>query len=96
MTTMNKDYCVKKAFSDIQRVSSYNYNHKRQCASSCNCSFCLQQKRQAADRALRERLNSLETEAKENRRIREQREEEYEKTLRLLNLMKGARWLRYF
>jgi hypothetical protein len=91
MTTMNKDYCVKKAFSDIQRAAGY----KRQCASSssssssCNCSYC-QEKRLAASRLPRERLEAVDRQAKENRRIREQRESEYQKTVRLLRLIKGS------
>lgn len=78
-------FCVRRAFIDIQRVSGYN--HKRQCASSsCNCSFC-QRKRLDTDRQLKERLANIEREAKQNRRQREL--SEYDKTLRLLNLMKG-------
>jgi hypothetical protein len=47
-----KDYCIKKAFENLQRVSQSQHIQKIQ---------------------------------------EQQREEEYEKTVRLLNLMKGAR-----
>jgi hypothetical protein len=89
-------FCVCKAFRDIHRV--YSYNYKRQCASSCDCQFCRSQrlKRQQTDQQLRERLEAIDREAKQNRRIREQREKEYEKTLRLLRLMKGPCQLRYY
>jgi wyosine [tRNA(Phe)-imidazoG37] synthetase (radical SAM superfamily) len=80
--TKKKGYCVKAAFRRLQEES-----HKRQDASSSyNCSFC-QRKRQQANQQLRERLEAIDQEAKHNRRIREQKEEEYEKTVRLLNLM---------
>ena len=45
-------------------------------------------KQQQTDQQLRERLEAIDREAKQNRWIREHREEEYEKTVRLLNLMK--------
>jgi hypothetical protein len=81
-------FCVRKAFIDIQRLSGY----KRQCASSsCNCQFCRSQRtrrqQQRTDQQLRERLETIDREAKKNRWIREQREKEYEKTVRLLSLM---------
>ena len=82
-----KDYCVRKALIDIQRVSSYSTDkNKRQCASSCNCSFC-KRKRLDTERGLKERLASIEREATQNRRQREL--SEYDKTLRLLHLMNG-------
>ena len=85
---INGRFCVRKALIDIQRVSSY----KRQCASySCNCEFCKSQRmrRQQTDQQLRERLEAIGREGKRNRQIREQRESEYQKTVRLLNLIKG-------
>jgi predicted protein tyrosine phosphatase len=44
-------------------------------------------KRQQPDKQLRERLEAIDRQAKQNRRIREQRESEYEKTVRLLKLI---------
>jgi biotin synthase-like enzyme len=78
-------FCVRKAFIDLQRVSSY----KKQCASSCNCEFCRsqRQKRIQTGQQLRERLEAIDREAKKNRQIREQRQLEYDKTVRLLQLM---------
>ena len=85
---MRKDYCVRKAFIDIQRISSY----KRQCAASCNCSFCQsrrlqKQKRLQTDKQLKDALESFYAEARKNRQIQEQKQKEYDKTVRLLQLM---------
>jgi len=76
-------FCVRAAFIDIQRVT--DNKNKRQSASipSCNCSH-YQKKRLNTERQLKERLASIEREATQNRR---QRESEYAKPLRLLNLM---------
>jgi hypothetical protein len=64
-------FCVRKAFIDMQRMSSNSTDkNKRQSASSsspCNCEFCK----------------------------RKRQETEYDKTVRLLNLMKGVCSLRY-
>jgi hypothetical protein len=82
-------FCVRKAFSDIQRAAVYK---QRKCASSCDCQFCRSQRmrsRQQTEQRLRERLEAINQEAKQNRQIREQRESEYQKTVRLLNLIKG-------
>ena len=79
-------FCVRKAFIDIQRVAVDRTYNKRKCASSCNCSFC-QRKRLQTEQQLRERLEAIDREAKQNRRIREQREKRYQDTVKLLKLM---------
>ena len=51
--------------------------------------FCKSQRmrRQQTDQQLKERLEAIDREAKKNRQIREQRQLEYDKTVRLLQLM---------
>jgi hypothetical protein len=109
MMTMNKkDYCVRKAFENIVREAASRGTYKRQAAY--NKENCIKVERFNAPGAVgyREVLDGeclIKRESagsgNNNRRIvdlktgKTRAEEEYEKTVRLLNLMKEAPYLRY-
>jgi hypothetical protein len=77
MMTMNKkDYCVRKAFIDMQRAADKLGVYRHQAADRKDSSS----NSNSGSRKIVD-LKTGKTRAKE----------EYEKTVRLLNLMKGAR-----
>jgi hypothetical protein len=96
MMMRNKDYCIYSAFRNIQnaaggssisfRLAAASYSS----ASKCGCSFCTR-RRQETDQQLKQSLERLYRQAAQNRQIREKKEAEYQKTVRLLNLM-NANW----
>jgi hypothetical protein len=86
MRTMTKDYCVKGAFASIRRVSANRAANNNNTTNRKIVDFKLGK---TADRLLKERLESFHKEAEKNRLERERKDQEYDKTRRLLNLMNG-------
>ena len=85
------DYDVRAAFVNMQREA---INRKRQYAATCNCPTCQSQRqlrlqrKQVVDAHLRKAINSFWNTARQNTINRETEYQEYQKTVRLLDLCK--------
>jgi hypothetical protein len=91
-----KDYCVCKAFAAVNtatssiRLAAGGTTTITKESELCNCQFCQSQRRKRLQtgQQLREMLEAIDREAKQNRQIREQKDREYEKTNHIIESYK--------